>query len=759
MAFWTSRGSVVVALLFMLIVLGVLINRYPAAIPMPTPSLSSIKSLASGEPMLQGMGPTTIAATEDGKYAYIGFHLSDVVFKVLLANLTVEAVADLSDYFPLQCYHIVLDASGKKLFVHSASWRRLLVLDTQTMSVVHTIDNIGAQDIIRSQHGPFLIAWDGGNTVKFIDTETYEVTELTDNRIGFIRIEESKSDQDKWYVATQEGDRWVVGIYDHKVRAWVHMITVVPQGEISGINDLMILPDERKLYAAVWGGYYPEIQTHGYGWLFSVDLTGWRVNFIPIDGGEFTLETSRDSQWVYVGANWPKPTNTNNIQIVSTETDTMVGSIDLSKLPRPQFTEVRDLQIDPANSRFLYAVSNDANAFIKVDLDNLTLASTLLFNEENLQPSFFVKGPKLTTGYVLITESPKAFELDLSQATIRSVVTFPTIRADASTYDVAVDDAGNLLIAQGEYMLEVDAEDMRLLATYPFPSNISGLWHFVLSADRKIVYSVWPDPASGWGYPDTFLALDATTFEVEARIKLEGGVFNERPFELPDRSKLYVLGGWDWGSIAVQVIETDNYTIEKTITYDPPGDLGISAGPYCPFAYDSSSHTLFVGAGTVVLAINTDIDVIDKVIDLGDVARAIGLEPEQFIYVNAIGLIYQPQENYLYIAHLDRAFISIYDLNNDRFLQKVIPLKGFFPNYVFADDNCSRIYTLNARSDSISVINVRSKALEKIIDLAEITTVPDQSGAEIDWSQIMWPCLVVAVVATGIVGALLWSKK
>jgi len=415
----------------------------------------------------------------------------------------------------------------------------------------------------------------------------------------------------------------------------------------------------------------------------------------------------------------------------------VVGSFDLSKLPRPQFTEVRDLQIDPANSRFLYAVSNDANAFIRVDLDNLTLASTLLFNEENLQPSYFVKGPKQTTGYVLITQSPEAYELDLDEATMRSIVTFPSIRADASTYDVAVNDAGNILIAQGESMLEVDGEDMRLLTTHPLPSSINGLWHFVLSADRKMVYSVWPDPASGWGCPDTFLALNATTFEVEARIKLEGGVFNERPFELPDGSKLYVLGGWDWGSISVQVIETDNYTIEKTITYDPAGDLGISAGPYFPFAYDSSSHTLFVGAGTVVLAIDTDIDVIDKVIDLGDVARTIGLEPEQFIYVNAIGLIYQPQENYLYIVHLDRAFISIYDLNNDRFLQKVIPLKGFFPNYVFADDNCSRIYTLNARSDSVSVINVRSKALEKIINLAEITAVPDPSGAEIAWSQIV----------------------
>jgi DNA-binding beta-propeller fold protein YncE len=727
------------------------------------------------------MGPTAIAATENGKYAYIGFHLSDVVFKVRLADLAVEAAADLSDYFPLQCYHAVLDVSEKKLFVHSASWRRLLVLDTQTMSVVHTIDNIGAQGIIRSQHSPFLIAWDGGNTVKFINTETYHVTEFTDNRIGFIQIEESKSDQDKWYVATQEGDRWVVGIYDYKAKAWIHT-TTVQQGEFSGIQDLMILPNERKLYAAVWGGYYPENQTHGYGWLFSVDLAGWQVKIIPIDGGEFSLETTPDGQSVYVGANWPKPSNANNIQLVDTQTDTVVGSIDLSKLPRPQFTEVRGLQIDPANPRFLYAVSNDANAFIKVDLDSLTLADALIFNEESLQPSFFVKGPKQATGYVLIQKSTEALELDLDKATIRDVVTFPGIRAGASTYDVAVNNAGNLLIAQGENVLEVDPKDMRLLGTHPLPSSISGLWHFVLSGDRSNMYSIWQDPAGGRDYPDVFLSLDATTFQVKARIKLEGGVFNERPFELPDRSKLYVLGGWDWGHIVVQVISTDNYTIQKTITYDPAGDLGISAGPYFPFAYDSNSHTLFVGAGTVVLAIDTDADVIKKVIYLGDVATAIGLEPEQFVYVNAIGLVYQPQENYLYIAHLDRAFVSVYNLNNDRFLPKAIPLKGFFPNYMFADDAYRRIYTLNTRSDSVSVIDVRSKAIEKVIDLhayvrdtstatltlppatltttsaSETTAVLSSSWAEIAWSQRIWAYLVLVVIAAGIAVVLVRSR-
>ncbi|GAH86352.1 unnamed protein product, partial [marine sediment metagenome] len=75
------------------------------------------------------------------------------------------------------------------------------------------------------------------------------------------------------------------------------------------------------------------------------------------------------------------------------------------------------------------------------------------------------------------------------------------------------------------------------------------------------------------------------------------------------------------------------------------------------------------------------------------------------------------RENYLYIAHLDRSFVSIYDLNTDQFLPQLIPLKGYFPAFVFANDDHSKIFTVTFRSDSISVIDVKSKAVEKVIDL------------------------------------------
>lgn len=683
------------------------------------------------ESMLQGMGPSTIAVTQDGEYGYIGFHLSDVVFKVRLEDLTVEAVADLSEYFPIQCYHIALDSSGAKLFVHSASWRKLLVLDTQTMNVVHTIDDIGAIGIIRSQYGPFLIIWDGGNTVKFVNTETYEVTEFTDDSIGFLQIQESMSDQSRWYVVTQNTfglERWIVGTYEYETKEWNTVVVIPLQNEGEGIMDLKVLPNERKAYAAVWGGFYLETQTHGYGWLYCIDLVEWEVNVVSIDGGAWSLETSPDSKWVYVGTNWPKPTDVNNILVIDTQSDTIVGSIHLgNEYPSPlDFTSICDLQIDPANPRFLYATSNDVNALAKVDVGSLTLADAVVFNQESFQPHFFVRRPMHSTGYILIHNSANAFELDLDRATIEDVVEFPMIRDDAYAYDGAIDDAGRLLIAQGETILEVDVEDMRLLGTHPLPLNIPSVWHFVLSNDQTRLYSI-STVAIQEEY-QYFLAINTINFEVEASIRLEGGVFNFRPYELPDGSKLYALGGWDWGHIVIQVIETDSYTIQKTITFDPPGPLGISAGPYYPFAYDSSSRTLFMGAGTVVLAIDTDTDEIKQVIDLADAGRAIGLEPQQFVYVNAIALVYQPQENYLYIVHLDRAFVSIYDLNNNQFLPQVIPLKGFFPNYAFANDDHSKIYILNGRSDNVSVIDVNSKSVEKVIDLHDynITSVQDR---------------------------------
>jgi hypothetical protein len=474
-----------------------------------------------------------------------------------------------------------------------------------------------------------------------------------------LKIQESNNSQDLWYVVSGKGpgaSEVSAGIYSHKAKTWSRKISLPPEARADTVFDLEVLPNEQKAYVAIFGGWYPDY--HAYGWLDSVDLVSGEVKVVPIDGGATCLEASPDSRWVYVGTGWPVP-NVNNLLVLDTQSDGIVDQISLGQTQYGwHYTQMNRLQIDPTNDHNLYGTNTDANAFIKVDLDTLTLNDVRVFNQETFRPHFFVRQKAQSIGYILIHQSANAFVFDLDKAKVVNVVEFPMIRDDAYAYDVAINDSGRIFIAQGETILEVDANEMRLIGTHQLPRNISGLWNFVLSNDKMKLYSIWPGPKSNGWPPDTFLAINTSSFQVEANIRLEGGGFNSRPFELPDGSKLYALGGMQNGPVVIQVIDLESNTLKRTITFDEPGLQGISAETSYPFAYDSNSHTLFVGATQVVLAIDTDTDVIKKVIYLGDAARAIGLEPQQLTYLNAIGMIYNPQENYLYIAHGDRGCIS-----------------------------------------------------------------------------------------------------
>ena len=689
----------------------------------PLSSQANKVAVSSSQP--QGYSPGNIQITQDGQYAYLGFYLSEDIFKVRLTDLAIVAAADLSAYFPMGFVSIALDASGKKLFVYAQIWRKLLVLDTETMSLIHTIDNYDVTGMFRSQFGSRLITW-YGNTVHILNTDTYADTLHTNSAISFLKMQESPSDPGKWYVASQSGSGgpWKIGLYDYVATSWCNSVSFPLQSAAESIGDFRVLANGQKAYVATFGGWYPEY--HSYGWLHAVDLVTEQVKVLSIDGGASCLEVNPANTRLFVGTGWPLP-NTNNLLVVDIASDSIAGSIPLGQNAYGwNYTQMNDLQIDPAHPGSLYATSTDGNAFIKVDIDSLALAEVHVLNNETLRPHFFVRRPTQAFGNILV-QSAMSFELNLDNASIRNVVTFPSMRQGSYAYDIGVLNSGRLLVAQSEQFLEVDPQSMQIIATNSLPAGTSIL-NFVLSNDKKKIYTVIavPGPDGTPGTPNNFVALDATTFQVEKQLTLAGGIFTYRPFVLPDDSKIYALGGMPNGPVVVHVIGAADYTIQKTITYDQSDRPGISAGPYYPYAYDTVSHTLFVGATYVVLAIDTITDEIKKVIYLGDVTTIIGLLPGnmQFTFINAVGLVYNPTENYLYIAHLDRSFVSIYDLTNDRFLPNLISLKGYMPNYMFANDDVSKLYTLNARSDSVSVIDVSTKTVEKVIDLFNLTNAP-----------------------------------
>jgi hypothetical protein len=665
----------------------------------------------------QGLSPTAISITKDGRYAYLSFDLAEVIFKINLGDFTINAVADLSGYFPAECQVMVLDATESKLFAYSPPNQKLLVIDTQTMTIIHTIGNITLVDIVKSQYGHFLIAPTGGGTVYFVNTDTYEVSQITYPEAFFINIKESSSDQTKWYVLSlpPPHNTATVGIYDYAEKTWSFSVNITLHSSNEALFDFEVLPNEQKLYINTMGGWYPEY--HSYGWLYSVDLVGGKgVNVIPVDGDAGCTKSSLDSKFLYVGTGWPIP-NDNNILVFDTTLDSNIGKIDLGQtIYGWSYTQVNVLQLDPIQPNILYATVTDANSFLKINLDTLSLVNKIVFNAESYHPHFFVKQANQEFGYVLIRRSANAFKLNLQNKTIDGIVTFPSIRKDSFNFDVAINDVGTAFIAQGESILEVNANDMSLITRHQLPTGFGGVWSYVLSNDQKSLYSIWQNQTRG-NFPNTFLAIDASNFQVKAQLKLEGGAFSDKPFELPDDSKLYAFGGMPNGAATIYAIDTKNYTVQKTITFNDSNLPGISAGPFYPVSYDPNTHSLFVGATYVVLVIDTQTDMIKKVIQLSDSAKAVDLDPSQLTVINADGLLFNPKENCLYIAHYDRSYVSIYNLTSNQFLPIAIDLEGFAPGMLFANADFSKIYCLLGRSDSISVIDTVSKTLEKVIDL------------------------------------------
>jgi uncharacterized protein (TIGR03437 family) len=659
-----------------------------------------------------------MALTRDGRYAYLSFDLSAFVFKVRLSDMTVVASADFSRYFPLQCSNIALDAGETKVFLLDHTGR-LLVVDAATLQEIRIMGGFGGySQLVRSRWGPYLILAAG--PVWLINTDTLEVTALANSR-GISYVRESATDPAIWYAISSGPGSTEIGTYDYKKALWSAKATLQPRSGGWAIHDFAVLPDASKAYLAVFGNWYPDF--HAYGWAYAVDLQNGTVKEVPVDGGALQLALSSDGRRVYVGAGWPVP-GTNVIQVLDTRTD---APVNVFQIARQKFgwysTQINKLELDPVAGQWLYATSCDGNDLLKLDSQTGAVSEALVLNEESNAPSAFVRQPGASRGYVLLTNSIETLELDLNGSQVTRVAGFPITRTDVRTFGIAYRDSDTLLISQGEYFLEAGA-DLRLRARHNLPSGTPSVWGTVGSRDGKTVYTV--SQARGTestSQSDTVVAIDSTSFQVRT-LKLAGGNFN-RPWEHPDAGKLYVLWGMQNGAVQVHVIDPQSLTVRKTITFDDPNLQGISAGPYYPYAYDPKSRLLFVGSSAAVLAIDTDHDEIKRVIRLDEVATAIGLQGYQLTTVNAVGLVYNPGENYLYIAHLDDSFMSVYDLSQGRFLPTLIPFRGYFASAVFANDDVSKIWVGNPRSDSITVIDTKTKTATKSIDIHACNPFPD----------------------------------
>lgn len=683
--------------------------------PLPSPAIA----------VRQGFGPQGMALTADGRYAYLSFDLSPFVFKVRLSDMTVVASADFSRYFPLQCSSIVLDAGEAKVFLYDHTLGRVLVLDAATLREIRMIGGFGhgGAELIRSRWGPYLILSHGW--VWLIDTDTLETTALGNNSRALTYIRESATDPAIWYALASTPQSTVIGTYNYKTAVWSTKATLRASGNDWGVRDFAVLPNGSKAYLAVMGPWLPNYQAPG--WLYAADLqTGAVRELLPIDGGALALEISKDNSRLYVGAGWPARDTSSvpMIHVVDTARDADVAVINVGKQKFGWFCEqINAIRIDPVDGRLLYATNADGNSLIKVDLATNQVVANLVLNEESNSPDTIVRVPGTSRAYALLKGTSEALEIDLDRAQVTRTVQFPLTRTDFGSFGAAFRDADTLMVAQGEYFMEL-AADLSLRGKRNLPQGAPAVWKVIASRDGKTLYSVSQARGTESNFqPDTLLAIDSSSFQIKTSLHLDGGAF-DLPWEHPDAGKLYVLGGVNNVSVTLHVVDATNYSLRKTIQFSDPDLPGIATGVNYPYAYDPGSRTLYVGTEWAILAIDTDRDEIKRVIRLDSITSAMGLSRTDLTILNAVGLVFHPGENRLYIAHLDGSLMSVYDLASGSFLPQPVYLKGYMPRWLAVSDDLSKIWVSDFRSDTLSVFDTRTKAVEKVIDIHACNPFP-----------------------------------
>ena len=669
----------------------------------------------------QGFSPFGMALTGDGRYAYLSFDLSPFVFKVRLSDMTVVASADFSRYYPLQCSSIALDAGESKVFLYDHTLGRLLVLDAATLQEIQMIGGFPTfpAELVRSRWGPYLILVSGW--VWLLNTDTLEVTALG-NSVALSHVRESATDSSLWYAVSSTPDgTTTIGTYDYKKALWSAKATVQHGSGDWGVHDFEVLPGGSKAYLAVLGPSLPNDQVTG--WLYGVDLRSGTVTQQTVDGGALALTLNADGSRLYVGAGWPALVNGSGPLILTVDTGTDAVSNVLQVGPQKfgwKCTQTNDLKLDPAGGKLLYATNSDGNSLVKVDLATNQVAAYLVLNDESNSPSSFVREPGTSRGYVLLSRTNEALEVDLDSGEVTRTVQLPL---DFSSPGAAFRDANTLLVAQGNYILEL-AADLTLRARHNLPSGTPAIWRVLASRDGKTVYSVSQAQGTESTYqPNLLVAIDAASFQIKATLQLAGGSF-DLPWEHPDAGKLYFAGGISNGPVAVQVVNTADYSLRKTIQFNDSPAPGASFGINYPYAYDPGSRTLFVGTKWAILAIDTDRDEIKSVIRLDGITAAMGISQYSLTILNVIGLAFDPGSNRLYIAHLDGSFVNAYDLTKNQFLPQLIPLKGYMPDVLVANDDLSKLLALDMRSDQLSVIDTKAGVVTKLIDIHACNPFP-----------------------------------
>lgn len=651
---------------------------------------------------LSSMSPGTLglAITRDGKTAYVPFMMDDSLLVLDLSNFTIMMSIDVSKAgIMLASGQAVLSPDDSKLYVVNHGTRNVMIINTKnnTVEKVLPIDPYyGTGDIISVSYDGTAVYITSYDRVYVVNSSDNSYHQISVPGIFFESVEPSVSNPDLLYC---------IGRFPAPQRAFFTFnLSSSAVERASNLTNEALPPDTPPMRFTVnsdettaYFGSFKTVEDKGVGKFNVFDLSSFQILLsTPIECGISDFAINEETDQIYIIGFWAggSAPNTGYIR----EWDMSTNSVTREIFVSPS-NDQRAIAIDPADSNYLY-MTEDINFIRKVEIPTGKEVQKLHFSKEEIQPISLIRGDSI--GYIACSGSDDIYKLNLSSGQLMGSIPKPygAPRGVLGYYQHRL-----YFIVDRRHIYSANPSDGSLIETFDIGININPI-KLTFFDDKMATINYTGGAMIG----KQLLLLDSKNMTVLKSINLPSEPHGDRVIASPDGSKLYIARGPMDGPTVITIFNASTLEVINTVEI-PHGATGASDGDF-----DETNRILYLCGFNSIYKINMDTDELIGILDVWDVYQLGNTSGWPIGGLTGVVLSYTRDK--LFVISGDAHCMYTYDLVNSSWTTKITNLKGYTPTSASYSPDRKYLYTVNPKSDSITMVDLTSE------DVVKITTLP-----------------------------------
>jgi DNA-binding beta-propeller fold protein YncE len=662
-------------------------------------------------------GPLGMAISHDGKKAYITFSLDDSLLVVDLTTFTITDSIDVSSAGTmLNSGAAFLTLDDKKLYVANYSAKNIMVINTVSRRVekILPLKPTYFAAICSSRDGSKIYFSSEDGTLSIVDTRDDSIQKIFVPGVIFGQVIPSAYNP---YILYSVG-RLIVssGVFQStffEFNMTTNSITrssYLPDSVIPSIliaRRLYLNPNETRAYF----GWSDGSRDKGSGNFIAFDLAAFQLlSSTPIDNGVVDFAVNEITSKIYMLGFWSGGSSPNTVPIHEWD---MTQNRVIREIPLSPSSDQRAILMDPSDPTALYMTDGDNNVLRRIDIPSGHVLKTVNFNRADILPRGICRQENI--GYVLSKSSDVAYKLDLLSGNFTGAIHLSSSPMAWGIYNEKL-----YIKVQGSNIIQaIDTQDNSIAGTYDIGTSMNSIF-LNFFGDKMAAVDLGSKMIG-----QRLLIFDAKSMQLLKSIDLPQEPLGDKVIVSPDNSKLYLTHGLMMGDTTIKIIDTSSYEIIKRIIVPAApqrnGHTGFNEG-----VFDEAHRILYLTGFESVYKIGMDSNNLIGTLDMLDAYSSHGLQG--WTPTGLCGISLSSQKDKLFITSGDAHTLYTYDLNNSLWSSKFINLRGYFPTQAICSTDNRYFFSINQRSDSITMVDLNSVELKKIIDLHAFSIILDAHG-------------------------------